>query len=155
RPYGIRSRRDPLADGAFGRRYRPLYLPSLRHQGDRGAGARAFARSGHARSRTRGHRRLRQHVGANGAVRARTPACAGPAEALAADLAWTRLHRKLRRAAARGVSLASIILALVTLQRLGELALSRYNTKKLLARGAIEVGANHYPLVVAVHAAWL
>jgi len=53
------------------------------------------------------------------------------------------------------VSLASIILALVTLQRLGELALSRYNTKKLLARGAIEVGANHYPLVVAVHAAWL
>jgi len=35
------------------------------------------------------------------------------------------------------VSLASIILALVTLQRLGELALSRYNTKKLLARGAI------------------
>jgi methyltransferase len=53
------------------------------------------------------------------------------------------------------VSLASIILALVTLQRLSELALSRYNTKRLLARGAIEVGANHYPLVVAVHAAWL
>jgi methyltransferase len=53
------------------------------------------------------------------------------------------------------VSLASIILALVALQRLSELALSRYNTKKLLARGAIEVGANHYPLVVAVHAAWL
>jgi methyltransferase len=53
------------------------------------------------------------------------------------------------------VSLASTILALVTLQRLGELALSRYNTKRLLARGAIEVGANHYPLVVAVHAAWL
>ena len=53
------------------------------------------------------------------------------------------------------MSFASIILALVTLQRLGELALSRYNTKRLLARGAIEVGANHYPLVVAVHAAWL
>jgi methyltransferase len=53
------------------------------------------------------------------------------------------------------VSLASIILALVTLQRLGELALSRHNTKKLLARGAIEVGANHYPLLVSVHAAWL
>jgi methyltransferase len=53
------------------------------------------------------------------------------------------------------VSLASIILALVTLQRLGELVLSGYNTKKLLARGAIEVGAKHYPLVVSVHAAWL
>jgi methyltransferase len=48
-----------------------------------------------------------------------------------------------------------MILALVTLQRLGELALSRRNTKKLLARGAIEVGANHYPLLVSVHAAWL
>ncbi len=53
------------------------------------------------------------------------------------------------------MSLASIILALVTLQRLGELVLARHNTKKLLARGAIEIGAKHYPLVVSVHAAWL
>jgi methyltransferase len=53
------------------------------------------------------------------------------------------------------VSFASIILALVTLQRLGELVLAQYNTNKLLARGAIEVGAAHYPLVVAVHALWL
>jgi len=53
------------------------------------------------------------------------------------------------------VSLASTILLLVALQRLGELALSRRNTSRLLARGAIEVGANHYPLIVLVHAAWL
>jgi methyltransferase len=53
------------------------------------------------------------------------------------------------------VSFAAIILALVTLQRIGELVLSRYNTGRLLARGAIEIGANHYPLVVVVHAAWL
>ncbi|MGB6399953.1 MAG: isoprenylcysteine carboxylmethyltransferase family protein [Bradyrhizobium sp.] len=53
------------------------------------------------------------------------------------------------------MSLATIILALVTLQRLGELALARRNTQKLLARGAVEVGANHYPLLVSVHAAWL
>ena len=53
------------------------------------------------------------------------------------------------------MSLASIILALVTLQRLGELVLARHNTEKLLARGAIEIGAKHYPLVVFVHAAWL
>jgi methyltransferase len=51
--------------------------------------------------------------------------------------------------------LASLILTLVTLQRLGELVLARHNTKKLLARGAIEVGAAHYPLIVAVHTAWL
>lgn len=53
------------------------------------------------------------------------------------------------------MSLASVILALVTLQRLGELALSRRNTARLLARGAIEVGAAHYPLIVLVHAGWL
>ena len=53
------------------------------------------------------------------------------------------------------MNLASVILALVTAQRLGELALSRHNTRRLLARGAIEVGASHYPLIVSVHAAWL
>jgi methyltransferase len=53
------------------------------------------------------------------------------------------------------VSLAVVILALVTIQRLGELWLSNRNTKRLLARGAHEVGAGHYPLIVAVHALWL
>ena len=38
-----------------------------------------------------------------------------------------------------------VILALVALQRLGELALARRNTKALLARGAVEIGAGHYP----------
>lgn len=53
------------------------------------------------------------------------------------------------------MNLASVILAFVTFQRLGELALSHHNTRKLLARGAIEVGRSHYPLIVSVHAAWL
>ncbi len=53
------------------------------------------------------------------------------------------------------MSFASAILLLVTLQRLGELVLSRRNTRRLLARGAIEIGAKHYPLIVSVHAAWL
>jgi methyltransferase len=53
------------------------------------------------------------------------------------------------------VNFASIILALVTLQRIGELVLSRYNTAKLRALGAIEIGAGHYPFIVSVHAAWL
>jgi methyltransferase len=53
------------------------------------------------------------------------------------------------------VSFASIILTLVTLQRLGELVLARRNTQRLLARGAIEIGATHYPLIVAVHGLWL
>jgi methyltransferase len=53
------------------------------------------------------------------------------------------------------VSFAAVILGLVTLQRIGELVLSRCNTGRLKARGAIEIGANHYLLVVSVHAAWL
>jgi methyltransferase len=53
------------------------------------------------------------------------------------------------------VSLATVILVLVTLQRLGELVLARRNTERLKARGAIEIGARHYPLIVSVHAAWL
>ncbi len=51
--------------------------------------------------------------------------------------------------------LSAIILALVTLQRLGELVLARRNTAKLIADGAVEVGAGHYPLIVALHTAWL
>ncbi|HEX2367325.1 MAG TPA: isoprenylcysteine carboxylmethyltransferase family protein [Bradyrhizobium sp.] len=53
------------------------------------------------------------------------------------------------------MSFASIILTLVTLQRLGELVLARRNTRELMARGAVEIGATHYPLIVAVHALWL
>jgi methyltransferase len=53
------------------------------------------------------------------------------------------------------VNFSVVILALVTLERLGELWLSRRNTKLLLAQGGHEVGARHYPLIVAVHVLWL
>jgi methyltransferase len=53
------------------------------------------------------------------------------------------------------VTSAEFILGLVTLQRAGELVLSRYNTHRLLARGAVEIAPRHYLLIVAVHAAWL
>jgi methyltransferase len=53
------------------------------------------------------------------------------------------------------VSAAEFILGLVTLQRAGELVLSHYNTRRLEARGAVEVAPRHYPLMVAVHTAWL
>lgn len=53
------------------------------------------------------------------------------------------------------MSLNLIILALVTLQRLGELWLSNRHTRQLLAQGAHEVGAAHYPLIVAIHGLWL
>ncbi len=50
---------------------------------------------------------------------------------------------------------AYAIIALVVLQRIGELALANRNTRKLKARGAIEIGANHYRLIVLLHMAWL
>ena len=53
------------------------------------------------------------------------------------------------------MTLTIVILALVTLQRLGELWLSNRNTQRLLAQGAVEHGRAHYPLIVAVHGLWL
>ncbi|WP_309662713.1 isoprenylcysteine carboxylmethyltransferase family protein [Sphingomonas sp.] len=50
---------------------------------------------------------------------------------------------------------AVAILAVVTVQRLAELWLSNRNTRRLLDQGAVEVGRSHYPLLVAVHVAWL
>ena len=41
------------------------------------------------------------------------------------------------------MTLSILILALVTAERLGELALARRNTLRLLARGAVETGARH------------
>jgi len=48
-----------------------------------------------------------------------------------------------------------LILSLVALQRLGELLYARHNTARLLARGGHEVGASHYPVLLALHLAWL
>ena len=53
------------------------------------------------------------------------------------------------------MTLSLIVLGLVTLQRIGELFLARSNTRRLLARGAREVSAAHYPLIVILHALWL
>lgn len=47
------------------------------------------------------------------------------------------------------------ILAYVTLERLFELWLARRNTARLMAQGATEYGASHYPLIVAIHVLWL
>jgi methyltransferase len=47
------------------------------------------------------------------------------------------------------------LLIFVTLQRLGELVIARRNTQRLLAEGATEIGAGHYPLLVLLHSAWL
>ncbi|HEY9548211.1 MAG TPA: isoprenylcysteine carboxylmethyltransferase family protein [Kiloniellaceae bacterium] len=53
------------------------------------------------------------------------------------------------------MSILWITLALVAAQRLAELAYARRNTRRLLAEGAEENGAGHYPLLVGLHALWL
>lgn len=53
------------------------------------------------------------------------------------------------------MTLAILVLALVTIQRLAELVIARRNTERLLKAGAIEASPGHYPLIVALHAAWL
>lgn len=50
---------------------------------------------------------------------------------------------------------ALIILTLVTLQRLSELVIAKSNTASLMAKGAVEHGASHYPVMVLLHATWL
>jgi hypothetical protein len=48
-----------------------------------------------------------------------------------------------------------LLLTYVTLQRLAELVIARRNTRALLAGGAYEAGAAHYPAMIALHATWL
>ena len=47
------------------------------------------------------------------------------------------------------------LIAFVAAQRLAELALAQRNTRRLRASGAVEFGAAHYSLLVALHAFWL
>lgn len=55
------------------------------------------------------------------------------------------------------MSAALLVLAvgLVALQRLLELVLARRNERRARARGAVEWGRGHYPLIVALHSLWL
>ncbi len=48
-----------------------------------------------------------------------------------------------------------LFLCFIILQRLSELVIAKRNTAKLLAKGAYEVGAAHYPVMVAMHSAWI
>jgi methyltransferase len=47
------------------------------------------------------------------------------------------------------------LLVFVTAQRIFELGLARRNARRLLAAGAHEIGGDHYPVMVALHATWL
>src|SRR5665213_3332763 len=93
-------------------------------------------------------------LGGDGDVRPR--AHAGCARARAHDAVGARpgLQRRVPLAR-RGVNLLPIVVALVAAERLAELVYSARNTSALKARGAVEIGTAHYPLIVLLHAAWI
>ena len=53
------------------------------------------------------------------------------------------------------VALLVLAVGLVAIQRLLELRLSRRHERLLHARGAVERGREHYPLMVGLHVLWL
>jgi len=50
---------------------------------------------------------------------------------------------------------ALIFLLFIIFQRLCELFIAKRNTANLMARGARETGAEHYPFMVAMHTCWI
>ncbi|MGB7316636.1 MAG: isoprenylcysteine carboxylmethyltransferase family protein [Planktotalea sp.] len=48
-----------------------------------------------------------------------------------------------------------VFLGFIIVQRLSELVIAKRNTARLLAKGAYEVGAEHYPIMVGMHSAWI
>src|SRR5260221_6370990 len=129
-------------------------LAPRRSEGARRHGGSAPPQPGRAQPRARGVARLRQYERADGNVCARTAPRARTARQGADDCLRAGFH--LRRVAARSrVIFNIVILALVTLERLGELWLAKRNTRRLLAEGPREHAPGHYPLIVALHAAWL
>lgn len=47
------------------------------------------------------------------------------------------------------------LVAFLVVQRSVELGFAQFNTGRLRTKGAIEFGAAHYPLMIALHASWL
>lgn len=53
------------------------------------------------------------------------------------------------------MTLSILVLTLVTVQRLCELLYARANALRLVAMGAVEAGAAHYPFLIGVHFFWI
>lgn len=49
----------------------------------------------------------------------------------------------------------AFFLGFLIVQRLSELVIAKRNTARLINKGAYEVGASHYPVMVAMHSAWI
>jgi methyltransferase len=47
------------------------------------------------------------------------------------------------------------LIAFLAVQRLVELGFAQANTARLRAKGGVEFGAAHYPLIIALHGSWM
>lgn len=52
-------------------------------------------------------------------------------------------------------TMTALFLGFIIVQRLSELVIAKRNTARLFKRGAYEVGASHYPVMVGMHSAWI
>ena len=48
-----------------------------------------------------------------------------------------------------------LFLGFIIVQRLSELVIAKRNTARLLDKGAYEIGAEHYPVMVGMHSLWI
>ena len=48
-----------------------------------------------------------------------------------------------------------LFLSFIIVQRLSELMIAKHNTARLIEKGAYEVGAEHYPVMVGMHSLWI
>ncbi len=72
-------------------------------------------------------------------------------------LAFIRIWNRTCGRSDRSLNIVFLVagVSLVALQRLLELTYSRRNERRLRARGAVEWGAGHYPVMVGIHTLWL
>src|SRR5262245_13668127 len=154
RARGIPGRKRAEARGA-----RPPGRPPRRRQGAARLLGRARATGRRARPSAGSAAELRQHVRPFVPVRARPlPPCSRDRErrsrrryrARAGILGRVRAARRRRMSEVPGWALGTFLTLLIA-QRLSELVISKRNARGLLARGAREFGAGHYPWLVLVH----
>src|SRR5262249_13548706 len=144
--------------------HRDLDLPSRRTQGARGHGSGPRATAERARrylAEPGGGRQPLLDLGPPGARGDPSRPAAGRQQRRdAGDGSGILLGAGPPRVLARAMNLDSrtlylLLLAAVVLERLFELALTRRNAARLVARGGFAVGDGHYPWMVLMHTALL
>ena len=105
----------------------------------------------------RGVARLREHVRSDGPVRPSEDAPGREPRTSSHDVVRTGFHRHVRGSGSLNDLLgpAQVFAALLLFQRGVEELHSQRNTRRLLREGAVEIGADYYPVVAVTHLCWI